>query len=1292
MASLALGALGAGIGSMFGYASIGWSIGSFIGGQLSNEGQDIKGPRLTDRSVSGSTYGNIRPVIYGSYRVGGEIIWAADLKEHKHKEEAGKGGSGGSYTSYTYTSSFAMALCEGPIIGIRKMWFDGKLVFSEANDANAAELQVSDKLAKRIRVYTGSETQTADPVMEAYLGSGNVPAYRGTAYITFDDLEVSDYGNRIPQITVEVVTSGSYTLNGTNISSGGESARQSLSLEKGVARSFFWEYTYAGGDTDRLFEQRTYSLVDGSLITSERAFASGTEDSFGWRYLYALSMSPNAKFCIAEGGDIGTGNNKRYYLMAITGGLIMPVDVLPMKNDMDNYENGNGREYNIIWEDDYSIWFYKFNSGDVYHYKIVTSMLGTIFISYDTFNVDSTRESTDPNGGIGTFAIDRATGDLYVEVITNEVTPQHSIKRYSSDGELLETKFVGISFGKSFRNRLMAYCNGYLFEVNNNSLEMYEWETEELIASYASLATNATYITGAIMEASGSLVSILASGVVYNYYRVLTQGVIGLDDVVASICDKVGIDASDIDVTDLASQDVRGFMIGNQSAARGALEQLSAAYFFDGRESDGVMEFVLRGDDPVLSLSDDDLGCYEGDNVVELMDTERQQEEELPKALTLNYANIGADYQIGAQHSLRQSVLEGTETTIQLPIVFNDSEAKAIVDKMMFVAWQNRHRFTLNTWQKYHKIDPADVISARGETMRVVARTEGVNGIIELSCVRELPNIYTGQVGTGAQSGHTSQTVTVYGPTQLRILDIPPLRDDDYDTYGIYAAASGYLPDWNGGAVFKSSDGTNYEYVMTLNNASVIGQSSTALGDFYGGNVFDELNIVRVSVNGTLESKTRAEVLNGANVAMLGDEMIQFRTATLVSSGVYDLTGLLRGRMGTDWAMSTHETYDSFVLLSDSTTRFVDLATVDYNNLRTWGAVSVGDTLEDIITGQYTYTAQNQKPLSPVHLGGGTAGPGSNWTINWKRRSRYRWQWVDSVDVGSDEDSNDFEIAILSGGSTVRTISVTGATTGTYTLAQQVADFGYWQPSISVKVRQVGGLKNSEWTDDTTLTSTRNSLMLLHFNGSNASTTFTDEYGTPITANGNAKVSTGQSKFGGASGLFDGTGDYLSFTRTLNLSKSTGFTIDCWVYITGNTTADGNGNRTAAIYTLGSGSNFMSFMIDGDGTTTGTGLYIEGRTSGTLYGVAVTVSISQSAWHHVEVDVSSSATRFFMDGTLYSAAAIGQSIAVSAENYIGKSLTTTYERGFLGYIDELRITPRVEHTASFTAPTSAYTE
>ncbi len=92
-------------------------------------------------------------------------------------------------TAYLYTASFVVALCEGPITGIGRIWADGKPL-----DLNGVTW----------RIYKGDEAQTPDPSIEARMGSGNTPAYRGTAYVMFEELSLEQFGNRIPQLSFEV--------------------------------------------------------------------------------------------------------------------------------------------------------------------------------------------------------------------------------------------------------------------------------------------------------------------------------------------------------------------------------------------------------------------------------------------------------------------------------------------------------------------------------------------------------------------------------------------------------------------------------------------------------------------------------------------------------------------------------------------------------------------------------------------------------------------------------------------------------------------------------------------------------------------------------------------------------------------------------------------------------------------------------------------------------------------------------------------------------------------------------
>jgi hypothetical protein len=207
MATLVLGAAGAAIGGSIGGAILGVSaatIGGFIGSTIGSvvdswiisslaPTQRIEGARLDTLRITSSTEGAVIPRLYGRMRMGGNIIWATDFREETKTttQGGGKGGGGGKVktTEYLYYASFAVALCEGPITGIGRIWADGKPM---------------DLSGVTWRWYPGDEAQTADPFIAAKMGAANTPAYRGTAYVVFEELPLSTYGNRLPQLSFEV--------------------------------------------------------------------------------------------------------------------------------------------------------------------------------------------------------------------------------------------------------------------------------------------------------------------------------------------------------------------------------------------------------------------------------------------------------------------------------------------------------------------------------------------------------------------------------------------------------------------------------------------------------------------------------------------------------------------------------------------------------------------------------------------------------------------------------------------------------------------------------------------------------------------------------------------------------------------------------------------------------------------------------------------------------------------------------------------------------------------------------
>ena len=220
--------------------------------------------------------------------------------------------------------------------------------------------------------------------------------------------------------------------------------------------------------------------------------------------------------------------------------------------------------------------------------------------------------------------------------------------------------------------------------------------------------------------------------------------------------------------------------------------------------------------------------------------------------------------------------------------------------------------------------------------------------------------------------------------------------------------------------------------------------------------------------------------------------------------------------------------------------------------------------------------------------------------------------------------------------------------------------------------------------------------LLLPFDGSNGATSTSDnsDQSNSITFNGNAQISTAQSKFGGSSLLLDGAGDYLQVANQEYFDfASNDFTIECWFYFdsssseTYNTLLDmGNGSA--------SGSGPFWTAVKSDSGTYYIGVALDSTTAGdwdVLNNLAI-ATLSASTWHHFAVSRAGSNFKVFLNGTSVTTAT--SSSAMRDENsalQIGARGQNTASHYFKGYIDDVRITNGVaRYTSNFTPPTSAH--
>ncbi|WP_395689352.1 glycoside hydrolase/phage tail family protein [Aestuariivirga sp.] len=253
MATVVLQAVGAGLGTLLGGPAggivgraLGAVAGSFVDQTLFGSSKRVDGPRLSDLRVMASSEGAPIAKIWGRMRVAGQVIWATDFEETQKTETVGggKGGGGGGRNkvrTYSYFANFAVALCEGEIDRIGRVWADGKPF---------------DMSAVTARLHTGSATQMPDSLIVAKMGGAAVPAYRGTAYVVFERLPLADFGNRLPQLSFEVVKS----------LDGAEQHVRAVSIIPGS--------TEFGYDPDIVTWQR-----GGGVTSSENAHASSSQSN-----------------------------------------------------------------------------------------------------------------------------------------------------------------------------------------------------------------------------------------------------------------------------------------------------------------------------------------------------------------------------------------------------------------------------------------------------------------------------------------------------------------------------------------------------------------------------------------------------------------------------------------------------------------------------------------------------------------------------------------------------------------------------------------------------------------------------------------------------------------------------------------------------------------------------------------------------------------------------------------------------------------------------------------------------
>jgi len=427
---------------------------------------------------------------------------------------------------------------------------------------------------------------------------------------------------------------------------------------------------------------------------------------------------------------------------------------------------------------------------------------------------------------------------------------------------------------------------------------------------------------------------------------------------VTEICERAGISPANIDAS-LLEGDVEGMQITNEQEAFEWLLALSESFLFDPSNFDGMLHFRHRGGDSVKTINPDDII---GDGIDEKV---RKSPQTIPQVVNLNYYDVDGGVDTDKQTSDRSIDTRGeAQENITTDIVMTaDFAAQLVVKKHKIIIEEQKGDFKITLPDGYLELVTADIVELNNERFRI-QEVKIDDGTLDATLIYDRKSSYTSNV-TGIPPRPLPDPIsTVPGETLIELIDTHILSSGDDAQLGFYVAISGQKPAWKGATVEFSEDGGNtWIDSQTASTPAIMGALVSALGD-HSAYIPDQNNTVQVEIktpNLGLESATLTQMMNRANRALVGDEIINFGNVTEVSPGVWELSYLLRGRLGTDPV--SHAIGERFVMLDRAFIEYYPTEKYNLNQQLTLRATSFNSNTQSTTTETFVGNSQKERKV-----------------------------------------------------------------------------------------------------------------------------------------------------------------------------------------------------------------------------------------------------------------------------------------------------------------------------------------
>lgn len=898
-----------------------WStIGGAIGGWISPT--QVNGPRIGDGAAQSSAEGQPIAWVIGTCGwLQGNIVDKSPRREVK-KTDDGKG-SGQEVNTFEAHQDFVIMICESSehreslMTGVLIAKVDGKIVYDMRPDKNfGAE---NAKFLKNHTFYDGNESQMPDPTEEAFPhnGVGNTPYYRGVFRCTARDVNLTQYGDRIPLYEWVMVGAG-------------ESSSETVDSLVVPELSRFVDAEWPLADDVEAYDFLGYiGFSDGTGTT----YAGDTPQEI-------IDYFTNYDYSTHGGGSRAPVNYLGYSAStaASTSGSI--------GLSIDDYGVSNAATQPSVVDNESLVL--------VYNDVVPTGVHGTIgFTGFCGIGPDDAEQ--DYRGAVGTimpatpggqYGLFESCGDPnlygtyplcivavrkpapfvaqlgdpcllgeptilpdapgYVMDCAGNVTPTPTYAEISGTFLRLQNAVVSTASGRS---EYTQYAQGpVMLGTDPNNTEAY-WE-----AAYDASVVAGESPPGQTYPDDYPVTVSEAYEASYESTAITTDTV-GLDTAITRICKRGGLTVDDIDVSEM-DQQLLGYMITQAYNGADCIRPLMTAFTSYGSEYDAKLRFHKHGEEIEIVVNPDDfiVGSDETDK------NTREQEIEYPRLLSVTAIDPTQDYTARPQVERRitPDIRAIGEEQMQVPIVMAPDSQRQLASIGMKVSWaraQGKREFSVpyaTSTGLYLYLVAGKPFALDGK--RYVAQNVRLeDGEIHFEAVYDRQSAYTSDVTATPALAPTAPASNIGGVTLFAAMNLPRLRSKD-NSPGMYIAVDGLLDSWPGCALQMSIDdeATWTTAIGSMTQSSVMGYLTAPIDD-------QPTSTLSVSVHGgDLNTITDTALANGGNAsAIITDEVsevLQFQTSDETDPDEYELSDLVRGGLGTTSA--AHVQGDRFVELS----------------------------------------------------------------------------------------------------------------------------------------------------------------------------------------------------------------------------------------------------------------------------------------------------------------------------------------------------------------------------------------